>query len=169
MSIIVTPTDAVQTDFNFEYHVNKPHAIQLLCELNFMRMSEKNAAVGYLWWHFIALFKHTHVHPHASLSYVLAVYYCRYWKFEHETTTNCGINIADVLDKCFSEHNGNPRNSLVRFYLVELHNAYLFNVLLHLLPFGSNLKGEFGDPNFGCVRGELGVGCCANRKPPTTF
>ena len=30
-------------------------------------------------------------------------------------------------------------------WLIELHNAYQFKMLLHLLPFGCNLKGEFWD------------------------
>ena len=39
----------------------------------------------------------------------------------------------------------NPLNILVHLQQLGLllHNAYQFTVLLHLLPFGRNLKGQF--------------------------
>ena len=49
---------------------------------------------------------------------------------------------------CKANFNANPLNILVHLQLLWLHNAYQFKVLLHLLPFGHNLKGEFWDPKF---------------------
>ena len=45
--------------------------------------------------------------------------------------------------------NANPMNILVHLQLLWLHNDPQFKVLLHLLPFGRNLKGECWDPNLG--------------------
>ena len=65
------------------------------------------------------------------------------------------------------------------FYLVPLqqlwlHSAHLFTVLLQLLPFGSNIKREFWDPQFCAlkvVRGEsegLGPETAPIESPLTT-
>ena len=45
--------------------------------------------------------------------------------------------------------NANQLNILVHLQLLWLLNAYHFKVLLHLLPFGRNLRGSLEIPNFG--------------------
>ena len=58
-------------------------------------------------------------------------------------------------------------NILVHLQLLRLHNAYQFKVLLHLLPFGSNLKG--GVLRFPILVAMLAVGICTNRKTTHDF
>ena len=68
-----------------------------------------------------------------------------------EKPTNCGTKAAYILANSLpANFNANKVNILVHLQQLWLHSAYHFKVLLHLLPFGRNLKGEFEDtPNLG--------------------
>ena len=50
----------------------------------------------------------------------------------------------------WANFNANPLNILVQLQLLWFHNTYQFKVLLHLRPFGRNLKGKLWDPQ--CLR-----------------
>ena len=75
----------------------------------------------------------------------------------HSAMTSSIFSLTVITRK--SRHfTANPLNIFVHLQLLWPHNAYQFKDLLHLLPFGSNLKGEFWrTPNLGVwvVRGEL--------------
>ena len=51
---------------------------------------------------------------------------------------------------------------LVHLKLLWLYNDFQFKALLHLLPFGHDLKGEFWESQILGDREELGVGSCAD-------
>ena len=68
---------------------------------------------------------------------------------------NCGTQTTDVLASFFDQKprnfNANPPNILVH---LQLLNVYQFKLLLHLLPFGRNLKvALYWTPNLR-VRGD---------------
>ena len=53
---------------------------------------------------------------------------------KQENPTNCGTKVAMCwTDLLTDKHNGNPLNILVHLQLLWLHDAYQFNVFLHLL------------------------------------
>ena len=76
------------------------------------------------------------------------------------------ICVANFLPIFF---NANPPNILVNLQLLWLHNAHQFKVLLHLLPFGWNLKWECWDPQFwGLWESVRALGFIPVERPPTT-
>ena len=76
---------------------------------------------------------------------------------KQEKPTNCATKATNVLDQFFLPGKRESTECFGAFATTLLHNVYQSKVLLRLLPFGHNLKGEFWGSIFGVVEagGEL--------------
>ena len=105
---------------------------------------------------------------HTNLWRTISYRNCRmkYIKLLQEKDTKCGTYRPPM---CRATFFATPRNILVHLQQLYDHSAYQFKLLLHLLPFGRNLKEEFSHPQFwGLWEWSSGLGFAPIESPPAT-